>query len=721
MTSIQLTLTGPQAQAQVSGVLTAGMVGVAVYVDCDSAWDGLTKTLVCRCNGVRGIVEQVERRTLLASGVLQWDRLGRNELFLGVEGRNAEGDLVIPSTMAFCGRVYPSADLSDEGTQRAERESVQYVNVPEKVRWHQCPEGARRFVEEIRYDPSDLSVSAVADYLPVTASDADYRPVERTVAGRTFCNQVPGVETAFVAEGAFGTVEPLDPVRFINTAFARNVRDLGGWACDGGRVKYGLLFRGGFPTAADRPVLVEELGIRHDLDLRGGAEAPVIEASLLGADVHFTQPKNYNMYTLDDTQTWRENLTAVFDAVAHNEPMLFHCSAGADRTGTLACVLEGLLGVSTSDIDKDYELTSFYSLRQRNGADWQKLIGQINARPGDSFRDRCVDFVGSLGFTAAQINAFRAAMIDGTPEQIQMDSTPLNVYCTLPEGINSDNEQQTLTQYQSYETQIQCVSGIVIRSVKVTMGGSDITASVWKGTPANLMHSVKADLKWCKLDNVRQRVVDGQGYVAYVTADTGYGLNGAQVKITMGGQDMAKYYSSGVIAIPNVTGDLEITIVAAGQAAVLDDQMVVQTGNLNKRISGVGIVGYNGCFVTDPIAVDLSVNCPVMLKGFQPGMSAMVSGSIYGQGKLALLDSSKNVLAVWYMGKMTASGMMGFTEDGEDMNGELSEVLSVTPTAGTLPTESQVAYVQFAPQIAQSSQALTMSDLEGLEIRMLAL
>ena len=38
---------------------------------------------------------------------------------------------------------------------------------------------------------------------------------------------------------------PLDQVRWLNVAYLpRNVRDLGGWSCDGGTVKYGKLFRG---------------------------------------------------------------------------------------------------------------------------------------------------------------------------------------------------------------------------------------------------------------------------------------------------------------------------------------------------------------------------------------------------------------------------------------------------------------------------------------------
>ena len=44
--------------------------------------------------------------------------------------------------------------------------------------------------------------------------------------------------------------------------------------------------------------------------------------------------------------------------------MYFHCAAGRDRTATLAILIEGALGISESDMAKDYELTYF------TPADW---------------------------------------------------------------------------------------------------------------------------------------------------------------------------------------------------------------------------------------------------------------------------------------------------------------------------------------------------------------
>ena len=41
-----------------------------------------------------------------------------------------------------------------------------------------------------------------------------------------------------------------------------------------------------------------------------------------------------------------------------NYPIVFHCTAGADRTGFIAFIINGLLGVSYEDLTRDYELST---------------------------------------------------------------------------------------------------------------------------------------------------------------------------------------------------------------------------------------------------------------------------------------------------------------------------------------------------------------------------
>ena len=361
----------------------------------------------------------------------------------------------------------------------------------EAIEWHQCPEAVRNFLANVTYDPSDYNTSQIANYAPATAVVSNYKPIGQTVGGVTRYNEVPNVLTPFASGGKAGTLKPLDALRWIRTsagATAWNVRDLGGWPCDGGTVKYGLLIRGGKLAAADRAVLVGELGIQHDLDLRGreggGADdEPNMTASPLGGDVWYTRTQQYAWYALTPVTTWKTYLRCVIDAVTHREPVYFHCTAGADRTGTLACVLEGLLGMSQSDIDKDYELTTFYSgsgsdvtARRRNESDWKGLINAINAVSGGTFRDKCVLFaVGTCGMSMADINAYRVAMTNGTPETLHWYQ-PITKNLT---GCTISNAASYVDYGEAYTATITPESGKTITSVVVKMGGADITATAY--------------------------------------------------------------------------------------------------------------------------------------------------------------------------------------------------------------------------------------------------
>lgn len=442
---------------------------------------------------------------------------------------------------ASFGLSMPASDLGDAGdadvakgktyTSRAGflRTGTKEEAV-ENAEWHQCPELVRNYLANVTYDPADYTVSHIAEYAPATESAANYRPIGKAIDGVTYYNNVPNAKTPFATDNAAGTVKPLDALRWINTP-AWNVRDLGGWACDGGKVKYGLLIRGGKLAATDRSVIVGELGVQHDLDLRGregggSGDEPEMTESPLGSDVYYTRTQQYAWYALTPAATWKTYLKCVFDAVSHREPVYFHCTAGADRTGTLACVLEGLLGMSQSDIDKDYELTSFYSgtgsdsaARRRNESDWQGLINAINAKEGSSFRDKCIAFAAELGFTAAEINAYRKAMIDGNPEDI-----------SLP---------QTYT----------------------------ITVTLVHATLSNTATTIKSN----------------ESYTATITPADGYTLTGGSVTVTMGGVDASSYYSNDVISIPSVTGDLVISVTAV--EATVEITNIIDTIGISAKYS----------------------------------------------------------------------------------------------------------------------------------------
>ena len=487
----------------------------------------------------------------------------------------------------------------------------------EHISWHQCPTAVSDYLNNVTYSPDDYSVSYINDYAPDSAVITNTLPIGKAVDDNTYYNEEPNQLTPFSATSVAGTLRPIDALRWINAGraaggwpFCVNMRDLGGWACDGGKVRYGLIYRCGQPEANAREVLVNQLGIRGELDLQGPDNART--TSVLGDDVKFCRPPRYQWYTIADTEIWQQLIQFVFDNVRYGRPMLFHCAAGADRTGTLACVLEGLLGLDQSDIDKDYELTCFYSgtgtdslARRRNESDWINLINAIKAVPipagvSDTFRNHVVYFVASLGFSADDINAYRTAMIDGTPDTIVLNLDTYSITKTIT-NVTVDNAATSVSEYRGYDATVDAKYGYVINNVKVTMGGTDITSTCFKGQPTTLNRSVATTLTHCTSDNNRKFVIDGQSFAMNLTADFEYTLEGAQVTITMGGLDMSTYYSNGKIAIPKVTGDLVITITAVQSALTYTNQIPLSidsdgtiynsTGyKTNSRLKSTGVV-----------------------------------------------------------------------------------------------------------------------------------
>src|SRR3954469_8057156 len=178
---------------------------------------------------------------------------------------------------------------------------------------------------------------------------------------------------------------------------ALNWRDLGGYPTVDGRVtKWDCVYRSdGLDQLTDADLgVIAELGIKLVIDFRVDREVDQNPSRLpdhpelrrqrvpIGGDevegksvLELIQAGDVKTYTVDEMAAVYERLLEEFatgfgEVIHHaadpaNHPMVFHCTAGKDRTGLMAMVLLGALGVSDDDIVTDYELTTHYRSNKR--------------------------------------------------------------------------------------------------------------------------------------------------------------------------------------------------------------------------------------------------------------------------------------------------------------------------------------------------------------------
>jgi protein-tyrosine phosphatase len=170
-----------------------------------------------------------------------------------------------------------------------------------------------------------------------------------------------------------------------------NFRELGGYVTTGGqRVRHGQVFRSDhLNEVTDEGVVeIERLGIQTVVDLRFPIERER-QPSRLPAGVRMVhahpdgmeaanhssfidritsgQVRNYlaDEAAADYRRMVHNGIGMVIEvlrvvAVAEHRPVLFHCTAGKDRTGLSAALLLRLLGVPDATIMHDYLLTNPY-------------------------------------------------------------------------------------------------------------------------------------------------------------------------------------------------------------------------------------------------------------------------------------------------------------------------------------------------------------------------
>ena len=319
----------------------------------------------------------------------------------------------------------------------------------------------QKFMEEVEYTDTDYKTTRILDYPGGGPGEADIPPVytiswtaasgsqtlklwegswsreyslSSGVSKQTVTNLVPGTTYRYivtsgskvVASGSFKTRGNLHQVYFEPNV--RNARDLGGYKGLGGKtLAYHKLYRGGridgkYCSSTGKKEMLAE-GIKAELDLRESSDVP--SSSPLGSSVSFYAPgfdSGYNTMVRDNKPKVKLSFEFVVNCLRQGKPVYFHCAAGRDRTGTMAILLLGVLGVSESDMAKDYELTYFspadWSMYQgsyqhtRNNYSYPSVRKTIfNETTSGTYQERIEKYLLQIGVSQKDIDDFRSIML----------------------------------------------------------------------------------------------------------------------------------------------------------------------------------------------------------------------------------------------------------------------------------------------------------------------
>lgn len=234
-----------------------------------------------------------------------------------------------------------------------------------------------------------------------------------------------------------------DYTRMLSTENILNVRDIGGYMTSSGkRVKQGIIFRGAEvvkETYADNgsnhhqnvsenalKVFNEEMNIGVEIDFRGESESNYATTSDIGENVEYDRQSigayaSFNRDSASSIAKFKDIFTKLSNA--NEKHVYFHCWGGADRTGTIGFLINGLLGVSYTDLIIDYELTSFSkNLRTRenmnnNVAYFENLVNELNSKYCDNGQKTISEgvelyLINKLGFSKQEVEQIKTNLLE---------------------------------------------------------------------------------------------------------------------------------------------------------------------------------------------------------------------------------------------------------------------------------------------------------------------
>lgn len=350
-----------------------------------------------------------------------------------------------------------------------------------------------------------------------------------------------------------------------------NSRDLGGKITeDGGLVRQGLIYRtaelnksgtkNDTITAAGKKTMLEDLGVRTEIDLRGNSSSDTggITASPLGDSVNYVYAPmdwaNISNLMLGNCQ----QIVKIFHILADesNYPVFYHCRIGTDRTGMLSILINGLLGVNEEELYRDHLFSNFGLIENQRVIDSgdensvKNYMVFIKAYQGNSLAEKTYNCLASMGVPTADLDsvisimkedsgatAGKAVSLNATKflADVGLSSTTASSTTYTPElyyslnGTNGKNLKAKITASEAtiadvyVYAQTSNVNNRFNESVKLTVNGTNVNLS--SSTFYTLGCRAAAKSKWIPIKLASVNLVNGENEIAISEAIAGKGID----------------------------------------------------------------------------------------------------------------------------------------------------------------------------------------------------
>lgn len=219
-------------------------------------------------------------------------------------------------------------------------------------------------------------------------------------------------------------------IRNMYVSGVTNVRDLGGYVINDRITKQGQIYRTGRLNENETDVVTDkitekgkltmlnEMKVKSEIDLRlvsNNEVGKLVEGiGVLGDSVSYYQcPIDFNVSMEEEINV--KSLRKVFEILGNsaNYPTFFHCSIGTDRTGYIAWLINGCLGLDEESLYRDYLFSNFGNIGGKRGVDSIKnnYVKAINETNGGTLKEKTVNYLLNKGVKQSQIDTIYSIML----------------------------------------------------------------------------------------------------------------------------------------------------------------------------------------------------------------------------------------------------------------------------------------------------------------------